>query len=663
MVSVSYGTISRAALKQLPYQSKTLSLRKKVVLGLAVVACVAVGALISTSRSSSSTSLMGTWTKPTGIGIDREPYSAPMNLWLYWGRMTNKRFTGSGEHVRHVFQMGTIAGGEWRDPKFLRSLEGGMFNKLSGICCNALLFPPIEWDFLVVNPQKIVGQNIRQFVANGNTMIFTGGILSLEFINRYFSYQLEPADGNLDPGPFVRLPHFQGLTQEQHDLLVKGSKENLPSPRTLPQIGIEVTSIKKDSLPSGTSVIYSSPYNSAVVAIKFCMAENPANDPAAPLPPVKVLPRDCPVTAAQGRPCSCGFICYLGYNWRDAYPSRWDTALKGMVDVCSQVPPENNSPSLLASLNDGPMAEPEKSEKEAEDSIAAQESIMKQKLHPQALKNEEEKEQEKVKEEEKVKEKEAEEKASKEEEEKAEGTEEKAVERPDEEDEKSAKLKMYREDHNQRDAEDVRERRTSNRDGCGPLCKLENLVDNLEDKKYQQDQDQDQDQDQEKDQEKEEREQEQEKEKERQGRGEDRDGAISAQEDRSLPISSPRHHGPANVSSSMPMYHDAFITTTITITTITITTATTTFTIVIINNTVNTSITIITMTMTITVTNILAELESLRQDKSCDPYLDYPIPIGKDATISEPWVHSLSLELLSSRLFPGARALDVGSGR
>jgi len=50
------------------------------------------------------------------------------------------------------------------------------------------------------------------------------------------------------------------------------------------------------------------------------------------------------------------------------------------------------------------------------------------------------------------------------------------------------------------------------------------------------------------------------------------------------------------------------------------------------------------------------------QDKSCDPYLDYPIPIGKDATISEPWVHSLSLELLSSRLFPGARALDVGSG-
>jgi len=483
MVSVSYGTISRAALKDLPYHTKNMSLRKKVAMGLAFVASVALVGLLTSARSSSSTELMGTWTKPSGIGIDQEPYSAPMNLWLYWGSMTNKRFTGSGEHVRHVFQMGTIAGGEWRDPKFLRSLEGGAFNKLSGICCNALLFPPLEWDFLVVNPQKIVGQNIRQFVANGNTMIFTGGILSLEFINRYFSYQLEPADGNLDPGPFVRLPHFQGLTKEQHDLLVKGTKENLPSPRTLPQIGIEVTSIKKDSLPSGSSVIYSSPYNSAVVAIKFCMAENPANDPAAPLPPVKVLPRDCPVTAAQGRPCSCGFICYLGYNWRDAYPSRWDTALKGMVDVCSQVPPENNSPSLLASLNDGPMAEPEKSEKEAEDSIAAKESIMKQKLHPQSLKKEEE--------EEKEKEPSAEMK-SKEEEEKAAVTEQKSEETAEEkgaageQDQQGEKLRISRQsqqaDRNQLDAEDVRERRTSNRDGCGPLCKLENLVDNLEDK-------------------------------------------------------------------------------------------------------------------------------------------------------------------------------------
>lgn len=280
--------------------------------GAAAVVLVAVSRGGWGRSEADSTALMGTWTKAHGIGIDKEPYSAPANLWMYWGPMTNKRFTSSGEHVRHVFKMGNIAGGEWRDPKFLRSLEGGLFNKLSGLCCTALLFPPIEWDFLVVNPQKIVGQNIRGYVANGNTMIFTGGIMSLEFINRYFYYNLEQADGNLDPGPFIRLPTFHGLTEEQHKVITDGTPSTQPSPKTLPQVGIEVTPIKKESLPSGASIIYTSPYNAAVVAIKFCEAENPMNDPAAPLPPVKVLPRDCPRAAAEGRPCSCGFVCYLG---------------------------------------------------------------------------------------------------------------------------------------------------------------------------------------------------------------------------------------------------------------------------------------------------------------------------------------------------------------
>ena len=343
------------------------------LLGAAVVLAVLLAAP-STNSVSFGTALMGTWTKQHGIGIDKEPYSAPMNLWLFWGSMTNQRFTGSGEHVRHVFKMGNIAGGEWRDPKFLRSLEGGLFNKLSGLCCTALLFPPLEWDMLIVSPQKIVGQNIRAYVANGNTMIFTGGIISLEFINTYFYYQLEPADGNLDPGPFLRLPKFQGLTEEQHKVITEGTPSTEPAPKTLPQVGIEVTSVKKESLPSGTSIIYTSPYNAAVFAIKFCEAENPMNDPAAPLPPVKVLPRDCPITAAQGRPCSCGFICYLGYDWRDAYPSRWDYALKNMVDVCSMVPPENSNPTLLKQLavdSEPSAAEEEKEEEAKEEQVEA----------------------------------------------------------------------------------------------------------------------------------------------------------------------------------------------------------------------------------------------------------------------------------------------------
>ena len=224
----------------------------KVAAGVALLgAAVVLAALVAAPSANSvamGSALIGTWTKQHGIGIDKEPYSAPMNLWLYWGSMTNRRFTASGEHVRHVFKMGNIAGGEWRDPKFLRSLEGGLFNKLSSLCCTALLFPPLEWDFLVVNPQKIVGQNIRAYVANGNTMIFTGGIISLEFINRYFSYQLEPADGNLDPGPFLRLPKFQGFTQEQHKIMTEGTPSTEPAPKTLPQVAVPVLSSQSCSL-------------------------------------------------------------------------------------------------------------------------------------------------------------------------------------------------------------------------------------------------------------------------------------------------------------------------------------------------------------------------------------------------------------------------------
>ncbi|KAL5220330.1 hypothetical protein ABZP36_025043 [Zizania latifolia] len=44
------------------------------------------------------------------------------------------------------------------------------------------------------------------------------------------------------------------------------------------------------------------------------------------------------------------------------------------------------------------------------------------------------------------------------------------------------------------------------------------------------------------------------------------------------------------------------------------------------------------------------------------PYLDRPMPIGYNATISAPHMHAACLELLLKHLQPGMRALDVGSG-
>ncbi|XP_039163348.1 protein-L-isoaspartate O-methyltransferase 1 isoform X2 [Eucalyptus grandis] len=43
-------------------------------------------------------------------------------------------------------------------------------------------------------------------------------------------------------------------------------------------------------------------------------------------------------------------------------------------------------------------------------------------------------------------------------------------------------------------------------------------------------------------------------------------------------------------------------------------------------------------------------------------YVDSPMPIGHNATISAPHMHATCLELLEKNLQPGMRALDIGSG-
>jgi protein-L-isoaspartate(D-aspartate) O-methyltransferase len=45
-----------------------------------------------------------------------------------------------------------------------------------------------------------------------------------------------------------------------------------------------------------------------------------------------------------------------------------------------------------------------------------------------------------------------------------------------------------------------------------------------------------------------------------------------------------------------------------------------------------------------------------------DPYVDSPVPIGYNATISAPHMHASCLELLLDHLQPGMHALDVGAG-
>jgi len=59
----------------------------------------------------------------------------------------------------------------------------------------------------------------------------------VEFINSYFFYNIELADGNYSPGPYRRL--------DDVPVCLKAA------PVVLPQKGISVTAVKKESLPSG----------------------------------------------------------------------------------------------------------------------------------------------------------------------------------------------------------------------------------------------------------------------------------------------------------------------------------------------------------------------------------------------------------------------------
>ena len=177
----------------------------------------------------------------------------------------------------------------------------------------------MEWDFPVYNTHKIIGQRLRNYVANGNMLVLTGGILAIEFINSYYFYNIELADGNYSPGPYRRLKDVPECM--------------LATPEVLPQKGISVTAVKKDSLPSGTEVLWGTPRSTPVFMIKFCEAQSPNEG----MPPVKVLPRDCPAAEKDGRPCSCGYIMYIGYNYEEQYPTRWDGVLRASVEIMSPV--------------------------------------------------------------------------------------------------------------------------------------------------------------------------------------------------------------------------------------------------------------------------------------------------------------------------------------
>lgn len=332
---------------------------------LAVIAVAMYGGSNGVSQSSAPDELL------LKVHLEaHEPYSPPSNMYLWWGPSTNHRFVGSGEHIRHLLHLGQIEGGEWRDPMFLgnngvATFRSQRFRRISDTCCSTIVIPPMEWDFPVYNIHKIIGQRIRNFVANGNMLVLTGGIMAIEFINSYFFYNIEDADGNYSPGPYRRL--------EDPNV----PEEFKAAASILPQKGISVTAAKTESLPSGTQVVYGTPRSSPVFMIKFCEAQNAMEG----MPPAKVLPRDCPLSEKEGRPCSCGWLMYIGYNYQEQYPTRWDKVLRAAVEIlnpASEGSAKKGSEETLAAVKPEEDEEQEGENKEGKLEEAEQKESMQQ---------------------------------------------------------------------------------------------------------------------------------------------------------------------------------------------------------------------------------------------------------------------------------------------
>lgn len=216
-----------------------------------------------------------------------------------------------------MMHMGRLEGGEWRSPHFFYQLDGRKIGDLIVTCCNVLITPPFENGWPVWNAEKTRAQGLRDFVANGNNLVVTGGVADLEFINHYFFYHLEPVAGNFDPGPFRMYPagslprNFRKLHGVIH------------------QNGHAVTSVNIRSLPAGTTLLYGSPVGSPVFIIKFCQRINPRKGE----PTLKIRPDEC---KRGDKTCHCGTITYIGFTFNDFTTARervrWGAVLRAAAE-------------------------------------------------------------------------------------------------------------------------------------------------------------------------------------------------------------------------------------------------------------------------------------------------------------------------------------------
>lgn len=217
-----------------------------------------------------------------------------------------------------------------------------MFATMSGTCCRTIFFPPghgprLPLDFPLDGP---IAKRIRNFVANRNSLLFVGADShTIQFMNTYFAYEIK------------QVPVISGFKRRE-SLMVLGDPSTasaIPTAYASERIvgstyygGLpdkiapteDMVSVDTLTLPGASIIIYNNwprvPTGTPAFITRYCQIEDPYTEGGQPM---KVEVLDCPAAEGRGFPCSCGFVHFVGWDWKGSNNNMWDSSVLNGDDL------------------------------------------------------------------------------------------------------------------------------------------------------------------------------------------------------------------------------------------------------------------------------------------------------------------------------------------
>jgi len=201
------------------------------------------------------------------------------------------------------------------------------FDYMSSHCCKTLYFPPDAENVLptTLSTNGIDSQKLRDFVGNGNTLVFNGASSrTIRFLNQYFGLDMQtnPIESDFSKRASYTIagdPSTPSAYFEAIDEAMPATLKQTPG-----MIGVDTS-----SLPDATAVVYNNfprvPTVSPLFLLKYCQIPNPYIQDGSRLTLSAV---DCGTAQKEyGAACQCGQIVVVGWDWTAAKENLWEHSI------------------------------------------------------------------------------------------------------------------------------------------------------------------------------------------------------------------------------------------------------------------------------------------------------------------------------------------------